>query len=238
MNFLCFITIFFCNTLLLSAYRFRMNSLSTSSPSSNLNLINSLKWRQALKRFKPLPEGYKVDITPILESIHLSPSSLGVQPYNIHIVTNQELKEKLRAVSYDQAQVTECSHLLVFCARNDPEETVNRMISSNNLETVANSYAKSMKGALELSKEEFLQWSTNQAHVALGVGVCAAAELRIGHCPMGGLVGKDVREVLGLGENEFPVCYLAIGSNLDEGTDKTGRIKYRLPMNELFKRHE
>jgi nitroreductase/dihydropteridine reductase len=68
------------------------------------HLVNSLLWRSAVKTFKPVPKG-SVDISPVLESIRLAPSSFGIQPYHVHVVTNTELKKRLREVSYDQPQV-------------------------------------------------------------------------------------------------------------------------------------
>lgn len=67
-------------------------------------LIPGLKWRSALKTFKPI-EPTKVNIEPVLEAARLAPSSFGLQPYNIHVVTNPELKKSLREVSFDQPQV-------------------------------------------------------------------------------------------------------------------------------------
>lgn len=224
---------------LFTAFRLMASlSLSSSTPVPSFNLVNNLKWRQALKTFKPLPPGYQVDISPILESIQLAPSSLGIQPYNVHIVTNPTLKEKLRQVSYDQAQVTDCSHLLVFCARNDAHNSIERMISSNNLDEVAKGYGNAMRSVNTMTPDEFLKFSSSQAFVGLGIGVSAAAASKIGHCPMGGFEPEEVKKLLKLPENQFPVAYLAIGSALDDGTDVTKRTKFRLPLEELFTRHD
>lgn len=67
-------------------------------------IVQSLLWRAALKTFNPVPPT-SVDIQPILDAIQLAPSAYGVQPYDIHVVTDDALKERLRAVSYNQQQV-------------------------------------------------------------------------------------------------------------------------------------
>jgi hypothetical protein len=67
-------------------------------------LIQSLSWRSALKSFAPISPNM-VNIQPILEATRLAPSAFGVQPYHIHVVSDPELKTKLREVSYDQPQV-------------------------------------------------------------------------------------------------------------------------------------
>lgn len=86
-----FICLFFCIYVL-------------QSTTMAFNLINSMMWRSALKTFKKVNPS-SVNIEPILESIRLSPSSFGIQPYQVHVISNQDLKTKLRAVSYDQPQV-------------------------------------------------------------------------------------------------------------------------------------
>jgi nitroreductase len=87
-----------------------------------------------------------------------------------------------------------------------------------------------------MTKEECQTWATNQAFIALGVGVAAAAELRLSSCPMGGFVASDVHKVLQLPDNEWPVVYLAIGSTEDP-SDET-RTKLRLKKSDLFKFHQ
>lgn len=205
---------------------------------NTFNIVKSLQWRHAIKSFKPIPQGHKVDISSILEAIRLSPSAMGAQPYNIHIVSDPELKKKLREVSFNQAQVTDCSHLLIFCARNDPNETIERFIQHNNLDTIAQPYAKSLRTNQEMNSTDFLNWSTAQSYIGLGIGVAAAAALKIGHCPMSGFNALEVKKVVKLPENQFPVAYLAIGSEFDEGMDKeTERKKFRLSHELLYTEH-
>ena len=68
-------------------------------------LVKSLVWRAALKTFLPI-DPVAVNVAPILEATRLAPSAFGVQPYDIHVITDPELKTQLREVSYDQAQVS------------------------------------------------------------------------------------------------------------------------------------
>ncbi len=87
-----------------------------------------------------------------------------------------------------------------------------------------------------MPSEQFQAWSTSQAYIALGVACTAAADARIGSCPMSGFVPKDVHRVLSLPANQWPVAYLAIGSYLDNKED-ANRTKFRLPWETLFTFH-
>jgi nitroreductase len=122
----------------------------------------------------------------------------------------------------------------VFCARNDAAETVERFIKSCDIDAKAPPYAQAVRGSISsMPSEQFQAWSTNQAYIALGVACTAAADARIGACPMSGFVPKDVHRVLELPPNQWPVAYLAIGSHVDNKEDPN-RVKFRLPWEELF----
>lgn len=114
-------------------------------------------------------------------------------------------------------QVTECSHLLIFAASDNGKLSADRFIRSCNIEAEAPDFAQFLHRTYdEQSPDVFLPWAVNQAYIALGVGICAAAQERIGSCPMSGLVPADVKRVLNLPADQHPVAYLALGSTLDD----------------------
>ncbi len=136
--------------------------------------------------------------------------------------------------------MTECSHLLVFAARRDVHESIERFIKSADVDVVAPEYARSLRSCYvsTLDSEGYLTWSTQQAHIALGLSVAAAAELEIGSCPMTGFEPLGVHKVLGLSQAEHPVAYLAVGSTLDGGDPDPTRVKCRLAMDDLVQWHK
>jgi nitroreductase len=86
--------------------------------SQQSSFLNNLEWRRAVKHFGDKP----INIAPIVKAMTNAPSSFGLQPYKVIAVRNPELKAAIRPVAYDQAQVTECDTLFVFCARTDLSE--------------------------------------------------------------------------------------------------------------------
>lgn len=128
--------------------------------------------------------------------------------------------------------------MLIFTARSDVNGTIERFIRSAEVETKTPDYAASLRKCYvsTINSTEFLAWSTNQAFIALGLAVGAAAEMEIGHCPMSGFDPPGVHRVLGLPENEHPVAYLAIGSDLDVDSDPL-RVKCRLNIEDLAQWH-
>lgn len=120
-----------------------------------------------------------------------------------------------------------------------------RFITHCDIDNLAPRYAKSVRaGISHMDQDACRQWASNQAFIGLGMGLAAAADQRIGSCPMSGFVPADVHKVLQLPDNQWPVCYLAIGSHLDTGdsenrdpVNKNERIRFRLPSEELFQFH-
>jgi nitroreductase len=161
-------------------------------------VVSGLLWRAALKSFHPVPPP-SVDVQPILDAIQLAPSAFGVQPYDIHVITDPDVKAQLRNASYNQPQVTDCSHLLVFCAHTHAAHSVQRFVDACRIEDDAPDFASFLHRTYDSQPvSQYLPWASNQAYLALGVGVTAAADLRVGSCPMSGFVAADVARVLQL----------------------------------------
>ena len=92
------------------------------SPCAPDTLINALNWRYATKVFDPARKISDADLKTLQESLVLTPTSFGLQPYRFLFVTDPALRAKLKEASWGQAQVTDCSHLVVFLARREMTE--------------------------------------------------------------------------------------------------------------------
>ena len=175
---------------------------SSANP-HNSSFLNNLEWRRAVKHFGDKP----VDTTPIVKAITNAPSSFGLQPYKVIAVRNSELKKQLRAVSYDQAQVTECDTLFVFCARTDLSERAEEYLQKTKAEMIR----QMLTGFISYIPDK-AAWSSRQAYIALGFALAACAELKIPSCPMEGFTNSEVHRILGLSDNLVPSVMLAVGS--------------------------
>jgi nitroreductase len=187
----------------------------------NQSFTSSLEWRRAVKHFG----SGEVDTKPIVEAMINAPSSFGLQPYKIVAVTNKEIKEALKPLSYNQGQVTECHTLFILCARTDVEVRAEEYLKVTG--------AESMRGML-MGFVSYLPdktaWAAKQAYIALGFGLAAAAEHKIASCPMEGFDGVEVAKVLGLPSTLVPVVYLAVG----EATEEDGTYpRFRFPESDL-----
>lgn len=183
-----------------------------------MNLLDALNWRYAVKRMNG--ETVPADkIENILEATRLAPSSMGLQPYSVIVISNPELKKQLQPAAYNQPQIIEASHLLVFAAWENVTEAhidayiqdivATRGITAESLEGFRASMMGIVTGRSEQQKHE---WAARQAYIAFGTAIAAAAVEQVDATPMEGFVPDQVDAVLGLKEKGLrSVTILALG---------------------------
>jgi nitroreductase len=167
--------------------------------------LENQNWRYATKRFDATKKITDADLAFLKEAIRLSTSSYGLQPYKVFIIENPELRAKLVAASYGQAQVADASHLLVFAnelnfgaAGIDQFATTICKTRELPLEAIQG-YVDYMKGNITGLPEDVRNiWTAKQTYLALGNLLNAAAELHIDVTPMEGFIPEQVNEILGL----------------------------------------
>ncbi|WP_394975549.1 NAD(P)H-dependent oxidoreductase [uncultured Croceitalea sp.] len=205
------------------------------------NILENRTWRYATKKFDSTKKISDKDFELLLESVRLSASSYGLQPYKIFVISNTEIREKLKPVSWGQSQITDASHLIVFANQTTfGEELVNNYL--NNVSETRDipaeglkDYGSFMKSKLmDLPNETKKVWTAKQVYIALGNLMQAAAELKIDTCPMEGFEVEKYDEILGLTEKGLTTSVvLPIGYRSKE--DQTQHLaKVRKSKEELF----
>jgi nitroreductase len=187
-----------------------------SSPIDPADLLAAMQWRYATKRFDParrIPD----DVWSALEqTLVLTPSSYGMQPWEFLVVTRQDLKESLVPHSWGQRQVADCSHLLVItCRKTLGESDVDRLMKA--IELVQGRSAEQTKGYRDMIVQDLVAgprsqdvsgWARLQGYIALGNFMSAAALLGIDTCPMEGFLPDAYDEALGLAERGLTTAVL------------------------------
>ncbi len=171
-----------------------------------MSILENLNWRYATKKMNgtSVPQE-KVDV--ILEAARLAPSSSGLQPYEVLVISNKELLEKIKVVANGQSQITNCSHLLVFAAWDTyTEDRINEVFKRHSTErnlpeSMSDAYRLMLIGAYpKRPAEENYQHASKQAYISLGVAMTAAAEQKVDATPMEGFDYKALDELLNLKE--------------------------------------
>ena len=168
-------------------------------------IIDAMKWRYAVNKFDTTKKLSNEQINDLLEIMILAPSSYGLQPWKFIVVTNVELRAKLQQAGYNQAKISEASHMIIFAVeKNIDDKLVDAYIKSVSdtrgvpVEALAD-YAGMIKGAIaRMTPEQRVEWAARQAYIALGVVTTAAAVAGIDTAPMEGFDTKKFDEILGL----------------------------------------
>ncbi len=188
-------------------------------------VISHLNWRYATKKFDASKTVPADALERILEAIRLTASSSGLQPFEVLVVANPDIREKIKAVGWNQAQITDCSHLLVFAAWDDiTPERVNMMFDltnqvRGNTNEAWENYRQMLLGIVaQRGKEGNYQSAARQAYIALGSALIAAAFEKVDATPMEGFDPAAVDEILGLPAKGLrSVVILPLGYRADEG---------------------
>ena len=176
----------------------------TMKPVNDDVLVRQLHWRYATKKFDPDRKISAADWLTLEQALVYAPSSFGLQPWKFFVVTDQALREKLKAASWNQAQITDASHLVVFAVKQnvglaDVERHLDRVSEVRGLDMASlESYKQMMLGALKRPADEVNNWANRQVYISLGFFLSAAAMLGIDACPMEGFDPAKYDEILGL----------------------------------------
>jgi nitroreductase len=188
-----------------------------------MTLIEQLNKRYATKKFDASKKIPADQLSILLEAIRLSASSYGLQAYKLVVVKDDAVRKQLRAVAWDQSQLTDASEILVFAVDTEFNESgvdqyVANIAKTRNIDKSSLSgYSDMMKGTLKRPQEEIQNWLTRQAYIALGFGLVAAAGLEIDACPMEGFDNNHFDAILGLKEKGLHAAVImAVGYRSDE----------------------
>ena len=204
-------------------------------------LLDKMQWRYAAKKMdatKTVPQD-KVD--RIIEAARLAPTSSGLQPFEIILVTNKDIRTQIQAAANNQAQITEGSHLLVFAAWNTyTAERINHMFDLTNAqrggtnEGWENYRQMLLKNYPARDAQVNFEHAARQAYIALGASLIAAAFEEVDSTPMEGFNPKSVDDILGLGAKGLrSVALMPLGYRL-KGQDWLETLKkIRRPVSEF-----
>jgi nitroreductase / dihydropteridine reductase len=209
-------------------------------------LLDLLNWRYATKKMDPARAVAEETIARILAAAQLAPTSSGLQPFEIIVVTDPELRAQIRAAAWDQAQITDGSHLVIFAAwDNYTEARIDAVVSQMSAERggtseAVDAYYARLKGMyLPRPAEVNYEHAARQAYIAFGLAMAQAAEEKVDSTPMEGFDPDKVDEILGLRARGLrAVTLMPLGYRAAEGDWLADLPKVRRPLAELVTRFD
>ncbi len=214
------------------------------TPIAPAQLTAALHWRYAVKKFDPAKR-IPAEIWSALEAaLVLTPSSIGLQPWRFIVVTDPAVKARLAPAAWNQPQVADCSHFVVFAVHRDlgaahVQRHIDRMVQVRGVapETLVKFRAMVMRNLDEARAQGRLDtWQSHQIYIALGNFMTAAALLGVDTCPMEGIEPAKFDEILGLRDTPYAtVVACAAGYRLPDDKYATAK-KVRFPAEEVIVR--
>lgn len=206
-------------------------------------ILEKLNWRYATKSYDPRKKISDEDWAVLEQALILAPSSYGLQPYKYFVINDPEMREKLKPAAYNQPQITDASHLVVFAYKKtlsdaDVERFINRTVEvrGGSADALA-SYGAMLKGAAKRAVDQgYIEtWNSRQAYLALGFLLETAAMLGVDATPMEGFSPERFNEILGLTDYSA-VTVAALGYRNEESDWLANLPKVRFPKEELIVR--
>ena len=184
-----------------------------------MNIIDSLNWRYATKKFDSKRKLSKSQINLLKKAFNLTASSYGLQPVKLIVISNQKIKNSLLESSMNQQQVIQCSHLLIICIESNInksyiESYFKRVIDIRKTDPlVLESFKESIINEFnDMSNTSIINWSINQAYLALGNLMTVCSVEGIDSCPMEGFLPEKYDEILDLkSKNLKSVLVMPVG---------------------------
>ena len=205
-----------------------------------MNILEKLSWRYATKKFKTNLSISESKLEVLKKSVQFSPSSYGLQAFQVLFVKTPEIREKLKAASWGQSQITDSSLLAIFVRKNDINETDVDDLINNISETrgvpkdVLSQYGEMIKNTINsMNDKERMNWVEKQIYLSLGFLLNTASLIDVDACPMEGFDRSAYNEILGL-KNESSVVVCALGYRDDEDSYQNNK-KVRKSEEQLFR---
>ena len=178
-------------------------------------MIEAHQWRYATKMYDPLRKISTDDLETLLESVRMSVSSMGLQPYRVLVVQDDKIREQLRAAAWNQNAITDSSHLFVFAV----DTSANQNQIGNYLENIGRTrsisldsldgFKKMMHTFVDGLGENRLSWAEKQCYIAMANLIYSASLLKIDATPMEGFESHKFDEILQLDKMELQTAVIA-----------------------------
>ncbi len=217
-------------------------TLTTAPTLTSSSLLEVLRHRYATKAFDPSRRIDAETWAALEQALVLTPSSYGLQPWKFLVITNPDLRAELRPHSWNQSQITDASHLVVFLAqRTILASDVERLISATSAargvpaESLAPYRDLILKDLVNGPRSAVINnWAINQVYIALGNFLTCAAVLGVDTTPIEGFSPADYDRVLGLEGSPYHSAVVAV-AGYRSGDDKYAALaKVRYAANELI----
>ena len=209
---------------------------------SSESLLHALRWRYATKLFDPARPIPSDTWASLEECLRLTASSYGLQPWKFLVITDSAIRAELRPHSWNQSQITDCSHLVVLLKKRtitaaDADRLIHTIATTRGIETsVLDGYRQMIQvDLIDGPRSQIIgQWAANQVYIALGNLLTSAALLAVDTCPIEGFSPPDYDRILGLDNDAYQSCVVCACGYRSADDKYASLAKVRYSANDLI----
>lgn len=211
-------------------------------PTSPADLLASLQWRYATKAFDSSRSIDAITWAALEQTLVLTPSSYGLQPWRFLVVQDPELRSRLRPHAWNQSQITDCSHLVVFLVRRSIElSDLDRLVER--MATIRRTPAEKLQAYRQAMAKDLIDgprsqaigtWASNQVYIALGNFMTAAALLEVDTCAIEGFSPPEFDRLLDLEQSDYRSAVVCAAGYRDPADAYASQAKVRFDAAELI----
>jgi nitroreductase len=199
------------------------------------SLDAALNWRYAVKSFDASRQVEPGIWASLENSLVMSPSSYGLQPWKFLVITSGDLRAELRPHSWNQSQITDCSHLVVFLVKRaitpaDLDQLINTTTAVRGMSADQLAFYRELmqKDLIDGPRSQQIdRWASNQVYIALGTFMAAAALMGVDTCPIEGFSPSDYDRILGLETSPYRSCVVCAAGYRDASDKYASLAKVR-----------
>ena len=207
-------------------------------------LLDALRWRYATKAFDGSRQIDAATWATLEQSLVLTASSYGLQPWKFLVITDAAIRAELRPHSWNQSQITDCSHLVVLLKKRvitaaDADRLIQATAAARGIETsLLDGYRQMIQvDLIDGPRSEVIgQWASNQVYIALGNLLTSAALLGVDTCPIEGFIPAEYDLILGLQNDDYQSCVVCACGYRSADDKYASLAKVRYSANDLIER--
>ena len=191
-----------------------------------MNTLDAIHARRAVKHYDPEHRLTEAEVRQLLEAAQQAPTAFNIQNWRFVVVSDPELRRQIRAVAWDQAQVTDASLLIILCAdlsswKNDPARYW-RNAPAPVQDILVPAIGQYYQGREQVQRDEGMR-SCGMAGMTL---MLAAKAMGYDSCPMDGFDFDAVAKLIRLPDDHVISFMVAIGKGTQAAWPKPGQLGY------------
>jgi len=135
--------------------------------------------------------------------------TVGSSPYTIYVVRQQKQKEEIRAISYDQLQLTLCQTIFIFCTRTDFVLSVENLVEESLERQTIRQFLNQFWNPYQPDK---IAWAKHQTYMAVGYAAVACEQEGLSCSMINGFQVQALHSHLELPSYLIPTAMLVVGA--------------------------